>query len=136
VGGDDQVVFAPGPLSLSSADTGPVSGPKDFDIVINLTTPFLYNPVAGNLLLDVRNFGGGRTTQFDAELTTGDSISRVYTNDGNGVSDSSGNPDTSGLVTEFQFAPGTSVVPEPNSLALLATGGLPLLGFLRRRRMV
>jgi hypothetical protein len=28
------------------------------------------------------------------------------------------------------FAP---VVPEPGSLALLATGGLPLLGFLRRR---
>ncbi len=25
--------------------------------------------------------------------------------------------------------------PEPNSLALLATGGLPLLGFLRRRRL-
>jgi hypothetical protein len=27
-----------------------------------------------------------------------------------------------------------SDVPEPGSLALLATGGLPLLGFLRRRR--
>jgi hypothetical protein len=27
----------------------------------------------------------------------------------------------------------TGVVPEPGSLALLATGGLPLLGFLRRR---
>jgi len=29
---------------------------------------------------------------------------------------------------------GTSVVPEPGSLALLVTGGLPLLGLLRRRR--
>jgi len=29
---------------------------------------------------------------------------------------------------------GTGVVPEPTSMALLATGGLPLLGFLRRRR--
>ena len=28
----------------------------------------------------------------------------------------------------------STVVPEPGSLALLATGGLPLLGFLRRRR--
>ena len=27
------------------------------------------------------------------------------------------------------------VVPEPSSLALLASGGLPLLGFLRRRRL-
>jgi hypothetical protein len=30
------------------------------------------------------------------------------------------------------FAP---VVPEPNSMALLMTGGLPLLGFLRRRKL-
>jgi hypothetical protein len=29
----------------------------------------------------------------------------------------------------------TSDVPEPGSLALLATGGLPLLGFLRRRKL-
>ncbi len=33
--------------------------------------------------------------------------------------------------TNPAFAP---VVPEPGSLALLATGGLPLLGFLRRRK--
>jgi hypothetical protein len=34
----------------------------------------------------------------------------------------------------FLIGPAPSSVPEPNSLALLVTGGLPLLGFLRRRR--
>jgi hypothetical protein len=37
-----------------------------------------------------------------------------------------------GASTETGFAP---VAPEPGSLALLATGGLPLLGFLRRRKL-
>lgn len=34
----------------------------------------------------------------------------------------------------FKLFTETGVVPEPGSLALLATGGMPLLGFLRRRR--
>jgi hypothetical protein len=37
-----------------------------------------------------------------------------------------------GVSTDPAFAP---AVPEPGSLALLATGGLPLLGFLRRRKL-
>lgn len=57
VGPDNTVVFN-GPLTLSSAFTGPAGGPKDFDIVIPLTTPFLYNPAAGNLLVEVRNSSG------------------------------------------------------------------------------
>jgi hypothetical protein len=38
-----------------------------------------------------------------------------------------------GPVTYDIISDGT-IVPEPGSLALLATGGMPLLGFLRRRR--
>ncbi len=76
VGSDDTVVFS-GSLSLSSADTGPPGGPKDFDIIINLQTPFLYDPDSGNLLLDVRNFDGGTTTSFDS--ADAGSIYRVYT---------------------------------------------------------
>jgi hypothetical protein len=78
VGADDTVVFS-GPLSLSSAFTGPSAGPKDFDIVITLQTPFLYDPSAGNLLLDVRNFSGGTTIQFDAEASDSDPVSRTFT---------------------------------------------------------
>src|SRR5437899_2488814 len=95
VGANDTIVYARGTLALSSSFTG--AGPKDFDIHIIFTTPFLYNPAAGNLLLDVRNFGAGTTTQFDAQLTPGDSISRVYSL---GIA-ATGVADSDGLITQF-----------------------------------
>jgi hypothetical protein len=123
----DTVVFARGPLTLSSGFTGPPNGPKDFDIVITLTTPFFYNPALGNLLLDVRNFGGGSTTVFDAVFTTGDGVSRLFNQN---VNDPTGSTDSLGLVTGF------NIVPEPGTAALLLVGGGTLLawfGGCRRR---
>jgi hypothetical protein len=128
VGADDTVVFARGPLTLSSAFTGPPNGPKDFDIIITLTTPFFYNPANGNLLMDVRNFGGGSTTFFDAAFTTGDGSSRVFNSD---VNSGTGSTDTEALITGF------TIVPEPGSAALLLVGGGTLLGWFwgcRRRQ--
>ena len=123
----DTIVFARGPLALHSAFTGPPDGPKDFDIVITLTTPFFYNPALGNLLLDVRNFGAGSTTVFDAVFTSGDGVSRVYSQN---VNFTTGSTDTLGLVTGF------NIVPEPGTAMLLAGGGtlLALFGGCRRRR--
>jgi hypothetical protein len=126
VGPNDTVVYS-GPLTLSSSFTGPAAGPKDFDIVIVLQTPFLYDPALGNLLLDVRNFDGGSTTQFDAEFLPDDSISRVFTFD-TGVSSPTGTPDTLGLITSFS---GSAAVPEPGTLALV---GLAVAGLAWRRR--
>jgi hypothetical protein len=124
VGSNDTVVFS-GPLTLSSSDTGPAGGPKTFDIVIVLQTPFLYDPALGNLLLDVRNFGGGFTTSFDAQSTIGDSVSRVFSL--TGASSPTGNTDTLGLITSFSG----SAVPEPGTLALV---GLGAAGLAWRRR--
>ncbi len=73
-------------------------------------------------LLDIRNFGGGRTTigippftgltYVDAENVTGDSVSRIYANS---VDATSGIVDSLGLVTALVMTP----VPEPSTLALL-----------------
>lgn len=118
-GADNTTVFS-GSLPLSSADTGSAAGPKDFDIVINLQDPFLYNPSLGNLLLDVKNFSGERTTQFDAQSSGGDSVSRIFSVTGN-VNSSTGRMDSLGLVTQFTTASVPTPVPEPTSvMGLLA----------------
>jgi len=121
IGSDDTVVFGRGPLSLSSSDTGPTGGPKAFDIQIVFAHPFLYAPSLGNLLLDVRNFGGGATTQFDSE-NSAESVSRVFSD----LNSSSGSEDTTGLVTRFDASP----VPETTTtvffglLLALGVGGI------------
>src|SRR5438105_9809016 len=68
VGIDDTIVFS-GPLPISSHFTGPPGGPKDFDIAVPLTRPFLYNPAAGNLLMEIRNFSGSSVTYLAGEAS-------------------------------------------------------------------
>ncbi len=125
VGADDTVVFAKGALALSSAGTGPDNGPKDFDIHIQFTTPFLYDPSKGGLLLDVRNFGGGTTAQFDAVNSNTDSVSDIRSFS---VDDASGPASTIGLVTRFDF----NAVPEPATGTLAALALAALVGLRRK----
>jgi hypothetical protein len=123
IGAGNTTVFATGPLTLFSSFSGPPGGPRDFSIHIGFAASFLYDASKGNLLLDVRNFGGGPdpaglNAAFDAQQTTGDSVSRVFTYTGAGVSSPAGMPDTAGLVTQFEFAS----VPEPQSWLTVAAG--------------
>jgi hypothetical protein len=121
VGLDNTVVYGRGALALSSSFIGPAGGPKTFDILITLTTPFFYNPANGNLLLDIKNFGGGTTTFFDAQSNNTDAVFRLYSNSpgpNNVNAPTATGFDTIGLVTEF-----VTVVPEPASWALILLGG-------------
>jgi hypothetical protein len=126
VGGDVTTVYS-GALTLSSSNTG--GGPKDFDVAISFQTPFSYDPTAGNLLLEWRNFSG-ETTSFvlDATSVDSDSVSRMY---GFSAIETGGFArDTVGLVTQFTT---TAVVPVPAALPLFGTA-IAVLGFAARRK--
>jgi hypothetical protein len=126
VGADDTIVFA-GPLALSSKYTGPDNGPKEFDIRIELGSPFDFDPKAGNLLMDVRNFEGGTFLPFDAYWGPEDFTSCVYTYNVDGVRNPEGEfPATNryGLVT--QFIVGTRLREEPITVPVdIKPGGCP-----------
>ena len=99
---------------------------------IPLQTPFLFDPSAGNLLMDVRNFQpvspppGGVRAYTATEGTFGDTISAAFAENANALT---GGVDTGGLETVF----GGALVPEPSTWALLLTGGV-LFAWTARRR--
>ncbi len=138
VGPDDTVVFS-GDWTRSTASTNGPGNTKAFDITLALTTPFLYDPGKGNLLLDIRS------------PSTTDSIFPFLTDEkagaGTPVDTVAGNPSTSatgsslddligipgGPVVQFTFTPAVAPAPEPSSLALLGVGIATLVGWRRWR---
>ncbi len=77
VGSNETVVFN-GALPLSSAFSGAASGPKAFDMVVTLTTPFTYDPAAGNLLIDFRNYSSSTATHVDAGASPDRKANRAF----------------------------------------------------------
>ncbi len=137
VGGDDIIVVDRGGLTLSSSFTGPVNGPKDFDIIIDFDTPFVYDPSLGNLLLDIRNYAGQQDKSifpvFDAEFSS--EIWRIWTTnpDVDGVNSfSTPYYGAMGLVTQFTFEE-ASVVPAPPAVLLGLFGTWIVTRFHKRR---
>jgi hypothetical protein len=107
VGADDTQVFS-GPFQTAVTFNG---DPTNFEIAINLSTPFYYDPAKGNLLVDVRNTQGGTEAppgdqQMDGTTASGDSVSRVY-NYGDATATTAGQTggadekDSYGLITRF-----------------------------------
>lgn len=135
VGRNDATVIPFGPYQVTGGYFSDIR-PQLFTTVITFSTPFYYDPSQGNLLLDIRNSGGGSTgwgippffgpAYVDAVNVTGDSVSSVAANNVNALS---GTPSSLGLVTRFMVTP----VPEPSTFALLLVG-LVAFGFSARSR--
>jgi len=116
--GPDAVTIWSGAFSFGG---DPVPGGPPYPLIETFqgTTPFFYVPSRGNLLLDIAAAGGRAFLpgSLDAQLTVGDSVSRVFSVDGNS---SSGVSDSLGLITSFEI----TVIPEPRDLTLWLSGAI------------
>lgn len=121
IGADETTVFGRGALTLDWSR-------GQFTTGIQFDRPFLYNPAAGNLLLDMRNYGSGDIPSLDAFDVLGDAISIVGTE--RGADSQTGGLSTRGLATLFwvDIVP----IPEPSTTALLLLS-LIALGWNWRR---
>ncbi len=126
-GGDyAQVASVAGPFWSSPGCTG--SGPCPFDIIFNFSTPFVYNPANGNLLIEQQwtGYNASGTGQFDVQnYALSPPVAELVAI----PTAPTGTLEYSDNVTRLTF----STVPEPASLAT-AVCGLTALVVLRRRR--
>ena len=127
VGANDQVAFA-GALYLSGTRF-PTMSPRPW-FGFELQTPYYFNPSEGNLLMDIRNFGGGTTTALDAANVVADGVASVYAFGVSGAGAETGTARTLGLAMLISVQP----VPEPSTYLLVGLGGVPLFIFWRRQK--
>jgi len=130
VGPDNTLVYSGSFTANSPGCTGPAVCP--FDVSVTFTTPFLYNPSQGRLLLDleITGFSGG-TGKFDSVSFVGPpngTGGSIATLDG-GLNDATGHVDFSGDIIQLRY----TAVPEPASGALMLISAAALAVMGRRR---
>ena len=131
VGSNVQSVYS-GALSFAAPTT------NGFEYIVNFSSPFLYDPTKGNLLLDVTiptgtTVGGPGffLASFDTANQINDgvfSVNSVF--DGNATS---GFANTAGTITQFTGTAVTNGVPEPKAWAMFIAGFGIIGGGMRRR---
>lgn len=124
--GSNNTLVRSGPLTIASANLPGSGTAKQFDIVIPLTTPFFYNPAAGNLLLDIENFNAGNSGLIDAVSDASASLTRLVFFDGSATA-STGTVQGFGIVTQFTAA-APARVPAPGTLLLVISGAALFAG--------
>lgn len=128
VGPDDMTVVGRTPIFLFGS--GGHGGIEAWSILLDFrSNRFLYDPAAGNLLMDIKVFTGASTSPFDAVDSSGDTVSSVFAY-GSSMP-ASGQPSSLGLATDIFF----QSVPEPSTVALLVFGAVVMaLGALKKIR--
>ncbi len=125
--GSDYLTLYEGAFSIGGSFQ-PGEAPQPWGQTIPVRSrEFYYDPSQGNLLLDVGGFGRGifRPGSMDATDVRGNSVSWVWSSDGNSLS---GTAETRGMVARF----GITLVPEPSVWAILISGLALALVFRRR----
>jgi hypothetical protein len=138
IGADDTLVYTASTQPFGGSNAG-APGPNAFDLVLALDTPFVYDPGAGDLLMEVLMSGNTKLlpasgiAYLDAVASENGmfdvGLQRVWNSTG-GTAALTGSTDLDGfgLVTRFTY----EVVPEPGTGLLLIAG---LLGIAVRRRV-
>ncbi len=119
---DDVVTVFRGPLTFGASPSGPPGGPADFNLVIDLQTPFLYDPALGDLVFEWKNRSGELDFPgaADAVFSPTEPVARVYSSVGPDAPTSRFAPTRVGLVTQFSFVPVevVSVVDAPTPIGI------------------
>jgi hypothetical protein len=105
------------------------TNPRSFDFNIPLSTPFLYNPALGNLLMDVVMHSATDSppgSSLFAWSQNDPQLGRVYNSSGTGPATAGPN---NGLVTRFT---GATTVPDSGATVLLLGAGVAALVGVRR----
>jgi len=121
-------------VTFSSAALSSNGLTRDFDVVFTFANSFVFDPLMGNLLLDITSFGGSNRsgTTLDGQNVLGDGTSSLFRQNG---TSGTGTTSTFGFVTQFRTADTMGAVPEPSTWALMLLGFGAVGASLRRSKV-